>query len=1155
MIVTLLEQLFAPLKLALSNRSSAKVLLTDLGWTLDETFELEALGPLMPILPRIEGLAAVAASYDPDDPDVGALIESSVLLGREIFDAITELQGMVEGGGPISLIAPLDTAAFWRDFALDLPKYLILTYLRTYQAPIHALIDFAGVIVLEDRSEPGRPKRETLDWEALGRFLTDPADQVADIYNWGGEIDHARLLDKLRALFRSLGVGMTYYTPSDTLAQQWFGGVAPPGVHMLGGSLLDAAIRMDAARLSYDDPVAAAQVVATRIGAVLDGVILPVPMPGQSGDPTGILLTFQALGQATIDLQLDSSWSAEFEVVVDPSGALGAHYSPAGVALVAGAPTGQAIARVLANPAQAFTLLGIPGSTRLELGGVTLETGFDAAGGAPEIWVDLALRDLSIVIAAGDGDGFLSNVLGAGEFEVPLEFGARWSTREGVILAGGAGVSFTIPINRKIGPLEIFDLDVDLRASTSGASLTAGVAGSLEIGPFVAVVDGIGFQVQLSPKPRGVQGNGGAVDVTVGFKPPIGLGLSVEVPGVRGGGYLEINHEEGRYFGVLDISLFGLSVTAIGLIATRLPDGSDGWSMYLSISVIFPGGIPLPFGFRLSGVGGLVGVNRGLDIEALGEGVRTGALDAILFPEDAVASAPMILNAIEGIFPAQQGQFVFGPIFRLEWGAASLVTIDLGVVIQLPDPVTISLLGSIAIRIGKDDVTIIDIEVDVVGTLWPTEGRLAIDSSIRRGQIAMLNLSGDMSVRLDLGAAQPTFLVANGGFHPQFEQPEGFPTLSRLALNLFDEPNLRIGVEAYLAVTSNSVQFGIAAYFWAKAIGLTADGRFEIDTLIYLRPFGLTASLGFQVTIKAGSTEVLQVTLRGTLNGPQPWTVTGYAEFKILGIKKKFRVEATLGRAIAEGPQDVADIFGTVLAALRDPANWGPGAVPGTVMAALSLSSEDDGELLHPAGSIEVAQSIAPLGVRLEKFGTARLGDDADYLEISAAEVGGRTVTLASVDDWFAPAQFFDMEEEDRVTAPSFESLQGGASLSRATTEFGAARVAPPGFESIIIDPDVEERWPTTGSAKTDLAERRVGRYLGLEVLSVTPMAGAFRTVFPESGFRVNPLTYVVRDQDGSTTVPESFAVALSRQRAASARRTDTVLQPAFEINLGEVIA
>ena len=49
--------------------------------------------------------------------------------------------------------------------------------------------------------------------------------------------------------------------------------------------------------------------------------------------------------------------------------------------------------------------------------------------------------------------------------------------------------------------------------------------------------------------------------------------------------------------------------------------------------------IPLGFGFTLTGVGGLVAVDRTVDVGALQAGLRSGSLDAMLFPSDAVKPA------------------------------------------------------------------------------------------------------------------------------------------------------------------------------------------------------------------------------------------------------------------------------------------------------------------------------------------------------------------------------------------------------------------------------------------------------------------------------------------------------------------------------------
>jgi hypothetical protein len=70
----------------------------------------------------------------------------------------------------------------------------------------------------------------------------------------------------------------------------------------------------------------------------------------------------------------------------------------------------------------------------------------------------------------------------------------------------------------------------------------------------------------------------------------------------------------------LELAFVGLfTIKAIGVITTKMPDGSKGFSMLLILTLEVP--IQLSFGFLLAGVGGLIGVNRTSRIDLLREGL------------------------------------------------------------------------------------------------------------------------------------------------------------------------------------------------------------------------------------------------------------------------------------------------------------------------------------------------------------------------------------------------------------------------------------------------------------------------------------------------------------------------------------------------------
>src|SRR5205085_3242250 len=137
---------------------------------------------------------------------------------------------------------------------------------------------------------------------------------------------------------------------------------------------------------------------------------------------------------------------------------------------------------------------------------------------------------------------------------------------------------------------------------------------------------------------------------------------------VKGGGFLSFNDQEESYAGVLELAIEDvIQIKAIGLLTTKMPDGSHGFSLLVILTAQFPA-IQLGFGFALTGLGGLAGINRTIDTEALRSGVRNGTVSSIMFPDDPVANAPKIVSDVGAVFPPAVGRYVFGPMVELAWG-------------------------------------------------------------------------------------------------------------------------------------------------------------------------------------------------------------------------------------------------------------------------------------------------------------------------------------------------------------------------------------------------------------------------------------------------------------------------------------------------------
>src|SRR5205085_834994 len=124
----------------------------------------------------------------------------------------------------------------------------------------------------------------------------------------------------------------------------------------------------------------------------------------------------------------------------------------------------------------------------------------------------------------------------------------------------------------------------DNKNKDPGLEAVLAVTGSLQLGPLTASVDRIGIEATVT-FPVG-RGNLGPVNLEgPRFKAPTGVGLAVDSEAIVGGGYLFFDKERQEYAGILQLELKeSITLTAIGLLTTRMPDGSKNFSLLILIS-------------------------------------------------------------------------------------------------------------------------------------------------------------------------------------------------------------------------------------------------------------------------------------------------------------------------------------------------------------------------------------------------------------------------------------------------------------------------------------------------------------------------------------------------------------------------------------------
>ena len=629
----------------------------------------------------------------------------------------------------------------------------------------------------------------------------------------------------------------------------------------------------------------------------------------------------------------------------------------------------------------------------------------------------------------------------------------------------GSGIPLEIPIGKSVGPVRLLKVLLNLDRDTAGASpktlVQAALSFSTQIGPVVATIDRIGMKFGVDFPDDRAEANLHFANLDLGFIPPKGIGLAVDAKSVKGGGFLF--HDEGKhqYAGVMELSLSGVvALKAIGLLATRLPDGSKGYSLIILVTAqsAKPGGSlwELPLGWRLTGLGGLIAIHRTVDEDALRAGLKNHTLESILFPKDPVANAPTILAAIDRVFPAKRGSYLFGLMVQLQWGVPTLIEVNLGLILELGGRNRFVVLGRITAILPRMDNDLLRLNLDAVGIFDFDQGTAAIDALLVDSRLLRrFPLTGGGALRARWTSPR-SFALAVGGLHHGFTPPAGFPSVERLAVSLTTGDNPRLTCDAYFALTSNTVQFGAHAHLYASAAGFSITGDAGFDVLIQLLPFHFLAEFFAGMQLKRGSTNLFKVKVEGALEGPLPLSVRAKCTFEILWWDVTVRVNFTLVSGQTPPLPAAIDAFAQLRAALADAKSWTTELPQGQTRIVSLRESAADGTLrVHPLGTLTVRQSVVPLNLTrdIDKFNDSPIAG-ARRFEVTRVAVGTGNESTSGVQDDFAPAQFFQMSDDEKLASPSFEPMQAGLRIGSSQFAFaiGQCVASPLDYETRIVD-------------------------------------------------------------------------------------------------------
>jgi len=1042
-------EIIAPIRDAGLSVVSTKRFFRALGWNFDDHSGLGVAKILDFVSEFAQLISTVQDLIDSEDPESLEQILTLLNSVKKLFEKIQTIVDSFSEGG----LLPEEVS----DLLKDIPHVLLLRYLQINYGAFTESLRWIEVIQPKKSDETkvniaNKIVRypyhyEIFNFENLSKFIQSPNDALRDIYVTPFDlktVDGAKgfsdkLFPRIGQVFTALGGTYIYGIKPEYKVN--FGTV--------GNDIVNNALTLK---------------FQTRLSHFMFGLTI-LYSPEERGNLGWVIVPF---GNLSLDAQTKS-----YQFLIESQLQVGAIIinDDKEVSLVSSDGFTQvnanATVKKLGNNqnGQAY-LIGEKEGTRLEIGEVSIGASMLINSAINDFDVFFKIERAKIFISGKGQDGFISAIIPEEGLEIPFDFIIGYSTKKSLYFGANAGLILALPVHVDIlGIIKINEIYLEILTKEFGLAANMAVTGSVFLGPLKASFERIGLSTKFDWTKE--DKNLGFADLSLGFKPPNGLGLAIDAGVVKGGGYLFFDHDRGEYAGALELVFSEwIALKAIGLITTKLPDGSKGFSMIIIITVEFGTGIQLGYGFTLLGVGGLLGLNRTVNIEPLAQGVRTGAIESVMFPQDVVANAPRIISDLRQFFPPEQGTFLIGPMAKIGWGTPTLVSASLGVIIEFPD-VTITILGVLKVILPDESADVLRLQVNFIGRIEPSNKLMWFYAELFDSRVLFITLEGGMGMLVNWGD-NSNFVFTVGGFHPRFSPPPlPFPEPPRIAVNILNTSIARIRIEGYFAVTSNTVQFGVRAEMFFGFSAFKVEGHISFDALFQFDPFYFIIEFSAGMSVKVFGFGLFSFSVSGLLEGPTKWRVKGAAKKKItwFGPTIKVRINKTWGegRQTELPPIEVFPLIEKEFAAIT---NW-EAVVPAgsSILVTLRQLGEsapgtaDQSEIdtrplvLHPVGTLRISQRKIPLDLKLDKVGNQR-PTDANKLSVTANIAGGGTLAITDTREKFATGEFRNLSNAQKLSSPGFELYDSGIEIKpegeQLKTSMAVKRIVR--YETIIID-------------------------------------------------------------------------------------------------------
>lgn len=649
------------------------------------------------------------------------------------------------------------------------------------------------------------------------------------------------------------------------------------------------------------------------------------------------------------------------------------------------------------------------------------------ADGAFDVGFLTSLEGLALKLKLKELNGFFDAILSD---DIKIDIGKlalSYSLKNGFRIEDKAHVKipFNSDIDLKVVRFKNLTLDIGLENGTLEAGLVTTFIADMKCVAITFTDLGFGVKSNLYTS----DGKAGTLKAEPKIYYPTGIGVSVDASAVKGTGTIQWDEEKQRFAGALELNIlekFGVNA----MLAFTTGKGSDPFSFMGALSVFFNPGIQVGMGFSITSIGGSLGLNRGLDVDNLRSAVYDGSLSSILFVKDIKKDFDKVLVNIDKYYPITEDQMYVGMLAQISWGA--IVSADFGLFIQAPSPVAIIIAGLVKVHLADSAEKYLAINANFLGGIQFDKG-IFFDASLFDSKIVGIDIYGDMALRIYWGGKTKGFILSIGGFHPQYKPESGFNLvdMKRLGMKLdFDVVNMSL--EAYFAITSNTVQFGAAFDMkigWDE-FGLTGNAAFNV--LFQFDPFYFMADMSVGLAVKMGSVNLCCISLDFELSGPAQWHAKGKASICILFFDVSVDFNCTWGKAQKDGDTKYIDVFPLYSEAFNDNSNWKIISTDYSDNFVTMVERSGEELVVLPSDILSFSQSSVPFDREMNCYGEDEIGDYSQ-LKFSEIKFGAKSLDARAYEfeeASFAPALTKKMKDSEKLKSPSYLNETSGFRLN-----------------------------------------------------------------------------------------------------------------------------